>query len=81
MNDLEWKSSAHCRKPLVNESHQLYLKALSVINSASKIRMETATIFSFSVQQLNPVLPSLQFILLIVQINELEQCLLIEKVF
>ena len=43
--------------------------------------METATIFSFSVQQLNPVLPSLQFILLIVQINELEQCLLIEKVF
>lgn len=41
--------------------------------------METATIFSFSVQQLNPGLPSLQFILLIVQINELSNAYLQRK--
>lgn len=34
----------------------IYLKTLSVVNATCKIRMEAATISSFSVQQLNPSL-------------------------
>lgn len=76
MNDLSGKAK-HTEATSERKSHQLYLKALSVLNSASKIRMETATIFSFSLQQLNPgLLLSLQFILLIVQINELSNAYL-----
>lgn len=45
-NDLGRKSMAHYGKQLVKESHQFYLKALSVVHSTSKIRAETATISS-----------------------------------
>lgn len=44
----------HFEKQRVKESHEFYLKALSVVNSTSKKRTQTATISSLSVHQLNP---------------------------
>lgn len=78
-NDLRRKIMTPFGKQLVEESHQLYLKALSVVNSAPKIRTQTATLSLFSVQRLNPRLFFLQYILLLVQINKLNPYLFTEK--
>lgn len=58
-------------KQLVKETHQLYLKVPSIVNSISKIQTATATMFSFSVQQFKPGLFSPLCILPLIQMNEL----------
>lgn len=58
-NDLGRKNPAHSGKQLAKEIHQLYLKALSVVHCTSKIRTKTATISSFSLQQLKPGVSSI----------------------